>query len=53
MSWGNPDYGGESSAVERELVDVRVVEATSERMDLWLAGATQTWVVTARLFGID
>ena len=38
---------------KRELVDVRVVEATSERMDLWLAGATQTWVVTARLFSID
>ena len=28
VTWGNRDYGGKSSAVEREVLDARVVEAT-------------------------
>ena len=29
MTWGHPDYGGDSSAVQDQLVNVRQIQASS------------------------
>ena len=44
MTWGNPDYGGDSSAVQDQLKGVQQVQATSGAFAAILAdGSVVTW----------
>ena len=44
MTWGDPDFGGDSSAVQQQLVNVEQIQATAGAFAAALAdGSVVTW----------